>query len=220
MLVLLKAFINFFAIISSIIFPNNFLNKISWALDLFYNYRNRGAFLKCHGRINRKIDIIGANYIEIGLDSIIEKGTRLHAWRKFNEQNFSPQLIIGNNSLIGNDTHISCINKILIGDNVAIASRCLIIDNVHGNFNFADFTFVQNGVIPDVFLQNAFTRKLYSRGPVVIEDNVHIGENCTIMPGVTIGHNSVIASNTTVNKSIKPYSIVSGNPAKSINFNF
>ena len=96
--------------------------------------------------------------------------------------------------------------------------------NYYKNTNFIhvineNFTFNNNLNIPDVFLQNAFTRKLYSRGPVIIEDNVHIGENCTIMPGVTIGHNSVISSNTTVSKSIKPYSLVSGNPAKSISFN-
>ena len=214
-----KSFIKILAYISMILFPQKFIHKISWYLDLFYTYRLKKSFLKCEGRLNRKIDVLGSNHIEIGFASTIDKGTRLNAWEKYNDQIFNPKIIIGSHTLIGRDCHLSCINKIIIGNYVAIASRCLIVDNVHGDFNVANFTFNNNLNIPDVFLQNAFTRKLYSRGPVIIEDNVHIGENCTIMPGVTIGHNSVISSNTTVSKSIKPYSLVSGNPAKSISFN-
>jgi len=211
--------IKYLAYTSSFIYPLRTSHKISWYLDLFYTYRLKKSFSKCEGRLNRNIDVLGSNCISIGLASTIDKGTRLNAWEKYNDQIFNPRIIIGSHTLIGRDCHLSCINKIIIGNYVAIASRCLIIDNVHGDFNVASFTFNNNLNIPDVFLQNAFTRKLYSRGPVIIEDNVHIGENCTIMPGVTIGHNSVISSNTIVSKSIKPYSLVSGNPAKSISFN-
>ena len=51
---------------------------------------------------------------------------------------------------------------------------------------------------------------------MIIEDNVHIGENCVIMPGVTIGHNSVVSANSVIVKDIPPYSIVAGNPGKLI----
>ncbi|NBC08454.1 MAG: hypothetical protein GVY26_14765, partial [Bacteroidetes bacterium] len=52
--------------------------------------------------------------------------------------------------------------------------------------------------------------------PVVIEDNVYIGGNCTIYPGVKIGHHSVIAPNSAVTKDVVPYSMVGGVPAKKI----
>lgn len=52
--------------------------------------------------------------------------------------------------------------------------------------------------------------------PIVIEGHVYIGGNCTIYPGVTIGHHSVVAPNSAVTKSIEPYSMVGGAPAKLI----
>lgn len=50
--------------------------------------------------------------------------------------------------------------------------------------------------------------------PVVIEDDVWIGLRVTILPGVTIGKGSVIGASAVVTKSVPPYSVVAGNPAK------
>ena len=50
--------------------------------------------------------------------------------------------------------------------------------------------------------------------PVVIEDNVFIGTNCTILKGITIGENSVIGANSVVIESIPKNSIAIGNPCK------
>lgn len=52
--------------------------------------------------------------------------------------------------------------------------------------------------------------------PIVIEDHVYVGGNCTIYPGVTIGHHSVIAPNSAVTKSIDPHTMAGGVPAKKI----
>lgn len=52
--------------------------------------------------------------------------------------------------------------------------------------------------------------------PVVIEDNVWIGGDVVILPGVTIGENSVIGAHSTVTKSIPANSIALGNPCKVI----
>ena len=49
--------------------------------------------------------------------------------------------------------------------------------------------------------------------PVVIEDDVWIGCNVTILKGVTIGRGSIVAAGAVVNKNVQPYSIVGGNPA-------
>jgi len=53
-------------------------------------------------------------------------------------------------------------------------------------------------------------------GPITIKDNVHIGMNVTIMPGVTIGNNCIIGCNAVVTKDIPDNSIVVGVPAKVI----
>ena len=51
---------------------------------------------------------------------------------------------------------------------------------------------------------------------VIIENDVWIGANCVITPGVTIGHGAVVAAGSVVTKSILPNSIVGGVPAKLI----
>lgn len=51
-------------------------------------------------------------------------------------------------------------------------------------------------------------------GKIVISDYVYIGTNALIMPGVTIGEHSIIAAGSVVTKSVPPYTVVAGNPAK------
>lgn len=56
--------------------------------------------------------------------------------------------------------------------------------------------------------------------PVIIEDDVWIGANVTILKGVTIGRGSVVAAGAVVVKSCPPYSIIGGVPAKVIKSRF
>ena len=53
-------------------------------------------------------------------------------------------------------------------------------------------------------------------GKIVIEDWVYIGAYSQIMPGVTVGHHSLVAAGSVVTKSVPPYSVVGGNPARYI----
>lgn len=53
-------------------------------------------------------------------------------------------------------------------------------------------------------------------GRVVIKDNVYIGNNCLIMPGVIIGSNVIIAAGSVVTKSIPDGCVVGGNPSRVI----
>ena len=52
--------------------------------------------------------------------------------------------------------------------------------------------------------------------PVVIEDDVWLGMNVTVLKGVTIGSGSVVAAGSVVVKDIPPHSLAAGNPAKVI----
>ena len=53
-------------------------------------------------------------------------------------------------------------------------------------------------------------------GKVVIEDWAYIGSQSVIMPGVTVGEGAIVAAGSVVTKSVPPYTVVGGNPAKFI----
>ena len=52
--------------------------------------------------------------------------------------------------------------------------------------------------------------------PVILKKGCWIGANVTILPGVVVGENSVVGANSVVTKSISPFTVVAGNPAKII----
>ena len=57
-------------------------------------------------------------------------------------------------------------------------------------------------------------RDLNTRGPVCIENNVLIGPRVTVLPGVTVGKGSVIGAGAVVTRSVPPYSVATGTPAR------
>ena len=59
-----------------------------------------------------------------------------------------------------------------------------------------------------------------TKGNTEIGNDVWIGFNSTIMPGIKIGDGAIIATNSTVTKNVEPYTIVGGNPAKEIKKRF
>lgn len=144
----------------------------------------------------------GRQYISIGDDSYISKGVLLTAWDSFKKESFTPEIKIGRNCGIGANSHITAINGIYIGDNVLTGLDVLITDNAHGA--------TERGLL-DI---SPNMRPLVSKGPVIIGDNVWIGEKASIMPGVTIGKGSIVAANSVVTHDVPPYSVVGGIPAK------
>lgn len=101
---------------------------------------------------------------------------------------------------------IAACESITIGDNVLIASRVFISDHKHGSYN---------GQSPSVPSDPPEKRQLCS-SPIVIEDNVWLGEGVAIMPGVKIGHGCVVGANSVVTKNLPEKTICVGVPAKII----
>ena len=64
------------------------------------------------------------------------------------------------------------------------------------------------------FSNDNWSWKHAESAPVVIEDNVWIGQYSTILKGVTIGKGAIVATRAVVTKDVPPYTIVAGNPAK------
>ena len=161
------------------------------------------------GRLIRlPIDVRGKKCIDFGHGLTTGYGCRLESF----SEDGSKTLFFGNNVQINDYVHINALKSVHIGDNVLIASKVFITDLAHGSY-----TGDENDSLPDTIVKD---RPLSSK-PVVIGNNVWIGELCSILPGVTIGENSIIGSNSVVTKSIPANSIAAGNPAKVIKqFNF
>ena len=154
--------------------------------------------------VGKDYRISNPQFMQIGKNFSVLDRLRIEAIEKFQNEVFSPKIIIGNNVNINNDVHIGCINRIEIGDNCLLASRIYISDHNHGSFSEEDLKIAPN------------KRPLISKGPVIIKNNVWIGEGVAILPNVTIGENSIIASNAVVTKDIPANCIAAGIPAKII----
>ena len=58
------------------------------------------------------------------------------------------------------------------------------------------------------------------KGDIIIENDVWIGANSTVMSGIKIGNGAIVAAGSTVTKNVPPYAIVAGNPAKVVKYRF
>ncbi|MBE0650626.1 MAG: acyltransferase [Bacteroidales bacterium] len=146
----------------------------------------------------------GGKKITIGDNFDCNLRVRLEAFEEHMGHLFTPEIVIGNNVSINPDCHIGAINKIEIGDNVLMASKVFITDHYHGE------------ITSEAINTAPSKRKLFSKGPVIIENNVWLGEGVVVLPGVTIGENSIIGANSVVTKNIPRNSVVGGNPARII----
>ncbi len=104
---------------------------------------------------------------------------------------------------------------IVIGDNSVINRFCYLdgrfLLKIGNNVNISHYTLIHTlGHDPQ---SPSFAG---TPGPVVIEDHVWVGARAIILPGITIGEGAVIGSGSVVTKSVEPYAIVAGNPAKQI----
>ena len=146
----------------------------------------------------------GEQYFRIGEGSNFGKYVVLTAWDSYEGESFTPHVIIGERCSFGDYLHLTCINKIIIGNDVLTGRWVTISDNCHGNTDYRSLQIAPS------------KRKLTTKGPIEIGNNVWIGDKVTILAGVKIGEGSVIGANSVVTKDISPYSIVVGNPAKVI----
>jgi acetyltransferase-like isoleucine patch superfamily enzyme len=147
--------------------------------------------------------LIGPQYISVGKNCYIGSRVQLTAWdSSYIGGTYTPEIILGDGVSIGDESQVTAINRIVIGNGVLTGKKVLITDNSHG-----EVTREMMDVAP-------LDRQVVSKGEVVIGDHVWIGEKATIVANVTIGRGSVIAANSVVTKDVPPYCVVAGCPAK------
>lgn len=118
-------------------------------------------------------------------------------------------------SLNGPATRISSrLNGIKIGSFSSIASNVVIQEDYHRVDKITTYFMNHN------IFKSSFTKDLYSKGRIIIEEDVWVGSNSVILSGVKIGRGSIVGAGSVVTKDVPPYSIVGGNPAKVIKMRF
>ena len=194
----------FFNLISKV-YPYRLSLYLKAIRDVFYTMwiRNFIGHIGEHANIGYPCSLQGGGQksITIGDYTSIQSHSVLGCWEKYGDQQFSPSIIIGNHCSIGEYNHITACNKITIGDGLLTGRYVYIGDNAHGGLSWKE------AEIPPA------QRHLTSKGEVRIGQNVWIGDKATILAGVHIGDNVIVAANAVVTKDVQSNSIVAGVPA-------
>ena len=179
----------------------NLFSFISRAHVFLYTMimRNRFGFWGKKSRIEQGAKLISPHLIKVGSRVRICRNAWLNASDSGGGNNHT--LFIGENSYIGSFVQINCCRNVIIEANCLIADRVFISDSEH---SFVD-TFT-----PIINQQTLF------KGGVLLREGCWIGIGAVILPGVTIGRNSVIGANSVVTKDVPSYSVVAGVPARLI----
>ena len=149
-------------------------------------YQQRGRGSKIYGSV--RMDTPPYRKFVLGRRSVVESFCCIN--------NAVGDVIIGDNTRIG--LHSTVIGPVEIGSNVNLAQG-IVVTALNHNFTDCTKRIDEQGV---------------STAKVTIGNDVWIGANATVLPGVTIGNHCVVAAGAVVTKDVPPYSLVSGVPAK------
>ena len=207
----MKTFVFYIGWLWSFICPKVVINKIEGTLAyLFAGFCSRRfKFFGKNTLLGRHTTYIGEKHISLGNNVQIGDYGRLTAYDYYqpNDSHFSPEIVLGDGCAIGPQSHITAINQIILGKNVLTGPRVLISDNAHG------------GTDKDTLKKAPLIRPLTNKGPILIDDNVWIGEGVMIIGSVHIGEGAVIAANSVVNHDVPAYCVVAGSPAQIVKSN-
>ena len=151
-------------------------------------YQHRGRHSKIYHSV--RMDTPPYRKFSLGDYSVVESFSCIN--------NAVGDVVIGDHTRIG--LHNTVIGPVTIGSHVNLAQG-ITITALNHNFEDKSQRIDDQGVSTD---------------PVIVGDDIWIGANAVILPGVSIGHHSVVAAGAVVTKDVPPHSLVAGVPAKII----
>lgn len=149
-----------------------------------YQHRSRGS--KIYASV--RMDTPPYRRFSLGRRSVVESYSCIN--------NAVGDVLIGDYTRIG--LHNTVIGPVIIGSHVNLAQG-VVVTALNHNFSDKSLRIDQQGI---------------STRPVVISDDVWVGANAVILPGVTIGTHAVVAAGAVVTKDVPPHTVVAGVPAK------
>lgn len=144
----------------------------------------------------------GQRRIKIGSNTGIGHHTVLGCWVRYGNENYEPEILIGNNCSIGEYCHITAIKKITIGDGLLTGRFVYIGDNAHGGLSMEEAE------------TRPALRELTSKGEIRIGRNVWLGDKVSVFGGVTIGDNVIVGAGSIVTHDIPSNCMAAGAPVK------
>jgi acetyltransferase-like isoleucine patch superfamily enzyme len=175
-------------------------------IRLVYSFLITKIFFPEARIIRQPARIRGYRHFSVGKNFTTGQFCRLEAGSAETDS-FKKLLFIGDDVQINDRCHIAALEHVSIGNNVLIASDVYISDHDHGKTDICS-------------LKTKPSKRPLICDAVVIEDDVWIGEKATILKGVHIGKGAVIAAGAVVTKSVEPYTVVCGAPAKPLRRGF
>jgi acetyltransferase-like isoleucine patch superfamily enzyme len=151
-------------------------------------YQHRGRHSKIYSSV--RLDTPPYRRFWLGRSSVIESFCCIN--------NAVGDVVIGDHTRIG--IHCTVIGPVCIGSHVNLAQG-ITVTALNHNFSNNEQRIDEQGI---------------NTSPVVIGDDVWIGANAVILPGVTIGRHCVVAAGAVVTKDVPDYTVVAGVPAKVI----
>ena len=179
-----------------------FSRGITWLhsrrLQLTYPFRHFGRGVSIHP----SCDILRSMAAEIAIGDEVYLASDVWLNIAPGPSNPEPKIVLGKGCGIGRRSTISSKNQIVLEDDVLFAPSVLIMDHNH---EFSDIT------------RPILAQGVTEGGKIRIEKNCWLGCGVAVLCGagqLTIGRNCVIGANSVVTRSVPPYSVVAGNPAK------
>jgi len=198
---------------------NQLLQKIflylKRGLETEYNRQRYTDFL-ANATIHSSVKILPSATIEnlsqcptlinIGRDSVLRGELLIFA--------HAGEIFIGEECYVGESTRIWSSASINIGNRVYISHNV----NIHDTNSHSIDSYIRHQHFLSIMSTGHPKEDIFDiqSSPVIIEDDVWIGFNSTILKGVKIGRGSVIAACSVVTKDVLPNVIVAGNPARPI----
>ncbi|MBE0646854.1 MAG: acyltransferase [Bacteroidales bacterium] len=157
---------------------------VKWFLNPFIHHKGKKSLICSRTRM----DILPFNKFYMGDDSTIEDFTTIN--------NGVGDIYIGDRTRIG----LGCtlIGPVKIGNDVRLAQN-IVMSGLNHNYTDISLPISEQGVTTNT---------------ITVEDEVWIGANCVILPGVTVKKHAVVAAGSIVRRNVPAYSVVAGNPAK------
>lgn len=167
-------------------------------------WNQRSNFIKKTGiQVGKNLDLRLPQYVHCASTVALGDNCRLYCWDESHGKKFDrePEIRIGERVRVTRNLTLQCASRIIIDDDALLASDIVMIDYDHGKSPLTD-SYVMN--------------QLELTGGIHIGRGAWIGNNVIVIGGVEIGEKAIIGAGSVVTKSIPPYSIAVGNPARVI----